>query len=182
MSLFISRKTVYILFIFILIGVSLHATATKTKMLMLSMEVKAVTCTTAVVSDVNFNRQIASNLLAGKVSLPSELKIDCSKGGGAPDKITLRLQPASPHSDSIFSQAGYIWADGRTDIGYRLTWKDNQIGVIDGGVPMNTDLILKKPQPGNNNIGFNITAISPHGTPPAAGNASTSITIKISYS
>lgn len=146
------------------------------------MEVKAATCTTAVISDVNFDRQLASNLLTGKVSLPSELKIDCSKGGGAPDTLTLRLQPASPHSDVTFSQAGYIWADGRNDIGYRLTWKDNQIGSIGDGVPMNTDLTLKSPQSGDNVIGFNVTAIVPDSIPPAAGNANTSVTIKITYS
>lgn len=183
MSAFIKQKVNLIIIISLLSFSAFPLQAIEqTKTLLLNMEVKAATCTTAIISDINFEHQIASNLLNGKVSLQSTLNIDCSKGGVAPDTITLRLQPASPHADSALSLDGYIRADGRSDIGYRLTWSNNKVGNIGDGIPMDTDLTLKSPQFGHNTIDFDVTAIVLGSTPPAAGNASTSVTVKISYS
>lgn len=155
--------------------------ATETKTLTLMMNVKSATCTTAVVSDVNFNRQTANDVLSGNISESSVLSIDCSSGGSAPDSLKLRLVPANAFPDQ--ASDGYIKADGRNDIGYRFTWGDSTVGNVGDGVPMDTELGLKSPIQGTNDIKFDVKPVALNGqTTLASGSAGTSVIIKITYS
>lgn len=165
-----------------ILGFVSHAVvaATETKTLTLKMNVKSATCTTVVVSDVNLNRQLASDIIAGTVSQPSTLRIDCSAGGSAPSDLTLRLIPARAHPTQ--GNEGYIQVAGRDDVGYRLLWGDGNVGAQGAGVPMDTELHLKSPVQASNDVLFDVKPIALNGaTTLAPGNANTHVTIKVTY-
>lgn len=165
-------------------GLVSHAVmaATETKELTFTMNVKSATCTTAVVSDVNLNRQLASDIIAGTVSQPSTLKIDCSAGGSAPGDLTLRLIPARAHPTQ--GNEGYIQVAGRDDVGYRLLWGDGSVGTQGAGVPMDTELRFKSPVQASNDVLFDVKPIAllSGATTLAPGDANTHVTIKVTYS
>lgn len=153
---------------------------TETKTLTLAMNVKSATCTTAVVSAVNLNRQLASDIIAGTVSQPSTLSIDCSAGGSAPSDLTLRLIPARAHPTQ--GSEGYIQVTGRDDVGYRLLWGDGNVGMQGTGVPMDTELRIKSPVHASNDVLFDVKPIALNGAMTLApGNANTHVTIKVTY-
>lgn len=153
--------------------------ASETKTLNLEMNVRAATCTTATVTDVAFNRQLASDILAGTVSQLSTLSIDCSAGGSAPDSLTLEVIPQRPHPTQ--GNDGYIRVDGREDVGYRLLWGDNSVGTKGDGVPTATALPVKIPTQARNDILLDVRPVSLNGAMPGTGNASTSVTIRVKY-
>ncbi|MEG0210541.1 fimbrial protein [Hafnia sp.] len=153
---------------------------TETKTLTLTMNVKSATCTTVVVSAVNLNRQQASDIIAGTVSQPSTLSIDCTAGGSAPSDLMLRLIPARAHPSQ--GNDGVIQVAGRDDVGYRLLWGDGSVGTQGMGVPMDTELRFKSPLQANNDIRFDVKPIALNGaTTLAPGNANTHVTIKVTY-
>ncbi|EKG5019303.1 fimbrial protein [Salmonella enterica] len=150
------------------------------KTLMLTMNVRAATCTTATVTEAAFNRQSASDILAGAVSQPATLSIDCSAGGSAPDALTLTLIPLRPHATQ--GQDGYIRVVGRDDVGYHLLWGDNNVGMKGDSVPMNTPQSVRNPVQSVNDIQFDVKPVALDGaTTIAPGDASTSVTIRVTY-
>lgn len=152
----------------------------ETKTLDLTMNVRAATCTTATVTEAAFNRQLASEILAGRVSQPATLSIDCSAGGSAPEALTLTVIPLRAHATQ--GQDGYIRVAGRDDVGYRLLWGDNGVGVKGQGVPMDTPHPVRNPVQAVNHIQFEVKPVALDGaTSLATGDAGTSVTIRVTY-
>lgn len=150
------------------------------KTLNLTMNVRAATCTTATVTEATFNRQLAGDILAGTVSLPTTLSIDCSSGGSAPDALTLTVIPLRAHA--TLGQDGYIRVAGRDDVGYRLLWGDNRVGAKGTGVPMDTPHPVKNPVQAVNDIQFEVKPVALDGaTSLDTGDAGTSVTIRVTY-
>lgn len=151
------------------------------KTFILNMNVVSSTCATALVSNVRFNRQLASDIIAGTVSEPAILNIDCSAGGVKPNDLTFRLTPermsATQGNDGVFQVVG------REDVGYKIMWGDNSVGSQGVGIPIDTVIHLTNPINGNNNILFSVMPIALNGsTMLASGDANTYVIIKLTYS
>lgn len=162
-----------------MLGVS-HA-GMLTKNIRMTMNVISPTCTTAVVSNVDFGQQYADDIINGNIQKTSRLSIDCSSGGVIPSNITLKLIPAQPHQS--FGNEGYIQASGRDDVGYRILWGDDKVGLKGQGVPMNKSVMVKKLTSTSDDILFDVKPVAYNKMGKLKpGAANTHITIKVTYS